>query len=116
MHVAIQEREFVGAERELDRFRFAGIERDAAESAEFFHRARHRADFVANVELDDFVAANRAGVCDVSRDRGAALRADRIGRRVHIRILKGRIAESKAERKERERALSTYSRLPDGFW
>ena len=100
VHVAIQEREFVEAERKLDGFCFAGIERNSAEAAQFFDGARDGTDFVADVELHDFVAADFAGVGDVHADVGRALWADGIRRQVEIVIFESGIAESPAEGKE----------------
>ena len=61
-------------------------------------------DFVADIKLRDLVTAHRAGIGDVGGDFGLALRADRIGRRVDVRIFECDVAESPAEREERKRA------------
>src|SRR5580704_1941557 len=102
VHISIQEREFIGPQRELCRFCFARVQRDTAESAKFLNGARDRAYFVADVELHHFIAANCAGIDDVNGDGGAALGTDGIRGRSEIRILEGGIAESPAEGKERE--------------
>src|SRR5215471_18528651 len=55
MHVAIQKGQLVWSKRELHRFGLPGRKSHAAESTQFLHRAGDRTDFVANVELHDFI-------------------------------------------------------------
>src|SRR6202043_1914074 len=115
VHDAIQEGEFVEAERELDGFCLAGIESDSAEAAEFFDGARYGADFVADVELNDFVAEDFAGVGYVYADARDAFGADGIGRGVEIVVLEGGIAEAPAERIKRLRGAEEIFALGGGF-
>ena len=62
----------IEAESELYCPGFAGLERDPPEAAQFFNRPRNRTHLVADIELDDFVAANFAGVVHVHADFGLA--------------------------------------------
>ena len=74
VHVAIQERELLEAERKFHGFCFARVERNPAEAAQFFYGARYGADFVADVELNNFVTADFASVRYVHADAAWCLR------------------------------------------
>ena len=60
VHLAIQEGKFARSEGQFNRSGFAGTERDVPEAAQFLHRPSDRANLVANVKLNNFVAR---GVC-----------------------------------------------------
>ena len=64
----VPDRHLLGLEGEADPFRLARRERDAAEAAQLLDGARHARDRIAQVELDDLVAGDRAGVADGRRD------------------------------------------------
>lgn len=102
-HLAVEIRELFGTESEVDCLCLAWVEGDAAESAELFHGARDETVFLVDVELDDFIAADAAGVGDVDRDFRGAERADGAGRHFEIRIFEVGIAETPAERIKRKR-------------
>jgi len=103
VHVAIQKGEFVEPERELDGFGLTGIESDAAEAAQFLDGAGDGTDFFADVELDDFVAADFAGVSDVDADVCGAFGTDGIGSSVKAVVLERGIAEAPSEGEKRLR-------------
>ena len=62
VHLAIQEGKFARSERQFNRSGFAGTERDVPEAAQFLHRPSDRADLVANLKLNNFLARELAGV------------------------------------------------------
>jgi len=62
MHLAIQEGKFARSEGQFNRSGFAGTERDVSEAAQFLHRPSDRADLVANLKLNNFLARELAGV------------------------------------------------------
>src|SRR5580658_2058003 len=103
VHVAIQEAKLLEAERELHGFCLAGIEADPAEAAQLFDGPRHRADFIADVQLNDFVSPDSAGVGYGYADLGRSFGADSSGRQTAVVVFEGRIAQAPAKGKERLR-------------
>ncbi len=66
-HAGVVEGEVRGAEGEGEVAAGARCERDPAEPAQLLHRPCHRADLIADVELDDLVPGPLAGVAHVDR-------------------------------------------------
>src|SRR5580658_856019 len=115
VHVAIQEVQLFETERKLDGFRFAGTEGDAAEASQLFDGPGYGTDFVANIKLYDFVAPHFAGVGDIYADVRRAFGTDRGRCEMQVVVFECRIAESPAERKERERGAAEILALRGRF-
>src|SRR2546425_3095447 len=101
MHIEIQKRELIEAERELYCPRFASVERDPTEAAQFFDGAGDGTHLVSDIELHHFVTANFAGVADVYANLGLARGPNGCGVEKEIGVLECRVAQAPSEREQR---------------
>ena len=66
----LQNSQLIFSERELERLRLSGLQRDALESLELAHRPRRRTPALVDVDLRDRIAGDLAGIGDVDLDLG----------------------------------------------
>src|SRR5256885_4272775 len=100
LHLSIQIRKFLGAQREFDGLCFARIERHSMESSQLLHRARYRTYFLMDVKLCHLIAAPCANIRHVYADSRLPFGTDGVRRNPKIRVLEGRVTQSPAERKQ----------------
>ena len=101
MHLCIDEREIVRPDRESHSAFLAGLEADTLEATQLHDRPRDRSDFLVHVELRDFIACTRTGICDVNRYFGCAASLDVTGLNAQVVKAKCRVAKTETKRVER---------------
>src|SRR4051812_45404416 len=87
----------------------AGRQRDAPEALQLHHRPGGSAHLVADVELDDLVAAAHPGVGRLGGKGGPAVRCDPRGRDRRGGVREGDVREAVPEREERPGGLEAVA-------